>query len=275
MRSSPWVPGSFIPRGLPQPVRAAAVPVPCQSWVAGGARQPRHPAGSQGAAQCRRRAWSAELPIRARRGGRHSLGGRRGGGGGGAAAQAEDTQAVEARSAGLSMVITVADAQLGEPTTDGRIVSHLTLDVTLRSTTDIQLRQADPGFTNHWINVTPPGTGFPIQPERGLGLPTHIPAGSDETYRLEVPIDALRLEPAEDTRPGHGLPAVPRGERRCPGIAAHVRDPYLVHRSRCTGGVRSLGATARVSPEAYLRPGVRTLTNGVRPRSSVDRAGAF
>ena len=59
------------------------------------------------------------------------------------AAQAEESQAVVARSAGLSMVITVA--QLGKSTVNGRIVSDLTLDVTLRSATDIQLQQAEPG----------------------------------------------------------------------------------------------------------------------------------
>lgn len=117
-------------------------------------------------------------------------------------AQAEETQAVEARSAGLSMVITVVDARLGKGTVNGRIVSHLTLDVTLRSTTEIQLRQAASGFHSHWINLAPPGTGFPVQPEGGLGLPMHIPAGSDVTYRLEVPIDEMRLEPADEFTTG-------------------------------------------------------------------------
>ena len=118
------------------------------------------------------------------------------------AARAEESQAVEARSAGLSMAITVVDARLGSPTVNGKIVSHLTLDVTIRSTTEIQLRQAEPGFGYHWINVAPPGTGFPLQPEAGLGLPAQIPAGSDATYRLEVPIDELRLEPADEFTTG-------------------------------------------------------------------------
>ena len=118
------------------------------------------------------------------------------------AAQAEESQAVEARSAGLSMAITVVDARLGSPTANGRIVSHLTLDVTIRSTTEIALQQAEPGFGYHWISVAPPGTGFPLQPEVGLGLPAHIPAGSDATYRLEVPIDRLRLEPPDEFTTG-------------------------------------------------------------------------
>ena len=118
------------------------------------------------------------------------------------AAQAEESQAVEARSAGLSMAITVVDARLGSPTVNGRVVSHLTLDVTIRSTTGILLRQAEPGFGYHWISVAPPGTGFPLQPEVGLGLPAQILAGSDATYRLEVPIDQLRLEPADEFTTG-------------------------------------------------------------------------
>ena len=117
------------------------------------------------------------------------------------AAQAEESQAVKARSAALSMVITVVDAQLGASTVNGRIVSHLTLDVAIRSTTEIELRQAEPGSGYHWINLAPPGTGFPVQPVGGLGLPAHIPAGSDETYRLEVPIDELRLEPPSSGSP--------------------------------------------------------------------------
>ncbi len=118
------------------------------------------------------------------------------------AAQEEESEAVKARSAGLSMVISVVDAQLGASTVNGRIVSHLTLDVAIRSTTGIELRQAEPGSGYHWINVAPPGTGFPLQPEAGLGLPAHIPAGSDETYRLEVPIDELRLEPSDEFTTG-------------------------------------------------------------------------
>ena len=118
------------------------------------------------------------------------------------AAQAEESQAVKVRSAALSMVITVVDAQLGASIVNGRIVSHLTLDVVIRSTTEIELRQAEPGSGYHWINVAPPGTGFPLQPEEGLGLPAQIRAGSDETYRLEVPIDELRLEPADEFTTG-------------------------------------------------------------------------
>ncbi len=117
-------------------------------------------------------------------------------------ARGEESQAVKARSAALSMAITVVDAELGASTAKGRIVSHLTLDVAIRSTSEIDLRQDEPGFGYHWISVVPPGTGFSVQPEGGLGLPAHIPAGSDETYRLEVPIDELRLDAADEYTTG-------------------------------------------------------------------------
>ena len=135
------------------------------------------------------------------------------------------------------MVITVVDAQLGASTVNGRIVSHLTLDVVIRSTTEIELRQVEPGSGYHWINVAPPGTGFPLQPEEGLDLPAQIRAGSDETYRLEVPIDELRLEPADEFTTGTWTASLfLEGSGGAPGSPAHVRDQDLVRGSRCAVG---------------------------------------
>jgi hypothetical protein len=107
-------------------------------------------------------------------------------------AKTEERRAIEARSAGLSMVVTVVDAQLGEPTENGRIVSHLTLDIAFRSATEIQLLQTEPGAPgNQWITLVPPRPSVGVQPRGGLGLPTHIPTGFDATYRLEVPVDEM------------------------------------------------------------------------------------
>jgi hypothetical protein len=179
-------------------------------------------------------------------------------------AQAEESQAVKARSAALSMVITVVDAELGASTVNGRIVSHLTLDVAIRSTTDIELRQDEPGFGYNWITLVPPGTGFSVQPEGGLGLPAHIPAGSEETYRLEVPVEELRLDPADGYTTGvwtallflegSGAPgSPPRYETSSTFMVrsgvAHL-DPVsalaTIARRRCTPGtphVPTVGAT--------------------------------
>ena len=108
----------------------------------------------------------------------------------GDATRVEDERALEARSAGLSIEVAVVDATLGRSTDHGRVVSDLTLDIRVRSTTDIQLVEAKPGNDNHWINLyTPDALG--VQPEQGLELPTHLPAGFDGTYHLEVPVDEL------------------------------------------------------------------------------------
>jgi hypothetical protein len=66
-------------------------------------------------------------------------------------------------------------------------VEHLTLDVTVRSATDIRLRQTKEGVVNQaiWISPSPP-RGFSVDVTGGVGLPTHIPAGFDTTYRLDV-----------------------------------------------------------------------------------------
>ena len=43
--------------------------------------------------------------------------------------------------------VTVVDATLGRSTDHGRVVADLTLDIRVRSTTDIQLVEAKPGTT--------------------------------------------------------------------------------------------------------------------------------
>ena len=70
------------------------------------------------------------------------------------AAWAAEMRAVEARSTGLSIVVTILDVTLGETTDNGRIVFHLTLDVRVRSTTSI--RQAREDLANQVIWLEPP-----------------------------------------------------------------------------------------------------------------------
>ena len=82
-----------------------------------------------------------------------------------------------------------------------------------------------------------PVPGSHSSPRKDRASRRSIRAGSDETYRLEVPIDELRLEPADRIhhRNLDGL-TVPRGERRRPGSPAHVPDHDLVRGSRCAVG---------------------------------------
>jgi hypothetical protein len=103
------------------------------------------------------------------------------------AAWAAEMRAVEARSTGLSVAVYLVDATLGERTADGRVVTHLTLDVTIRSATAIELRQATEGLTNQGLWLEPPYGPY-VDVHDGLSLPTHIPAGLAETYRLDVPV---------------------------------------------------------------------------------------
>jgi hypothetical protein len=103
---------------------------------------------------------------------------------------AAERRAVEARSAGLSIHVAVLDVTLGATNSNGRLVSYLTLDITVRSTTQIQvfpLNESDPITTQGgWIRRAD-SLGFNVT--RGfLGLPAHIPAGFDETYRVKAPL---------------------------------------------------------------------------------------
>jgi len=124
-------------------------------------------------------------------------------------AEADEQEAIQARSAGLSILVTVADARFGGSSKyGGRIVSHLSLDIEVRSTTDVQLI---PDEQNHWINLRPDTVStIGVQPQERLRLPAHLPPGFDATYRLEVPIDELTwseapisgLEPSENFTSG-------------------------------------------------------------------------
>jgi hypothetical protein len=84
------------------------------------------------------------------------------------------------------------DVQLGAPTENGRIVSSLTLDVTVRSAADIELRSAEDGFAMNLLLLNPafaPHAGYtPPMYLEWKELPTHIPAGFEATYRLDVPV---------------------------------------------------------------------------------------
>jgi len=107
-------------------------------------------------------------------------------------ADAAETRAIEARSAALSIGVTVVDARLAEPSQyGGRIVTHLSLDIHVRSMNDIQLIDGESG-ANHWMNFSPETIStMGVEPVEELALPTHLPAGFDASYRLEVPIDEL------------------------------------------------------------------------------------
>lgn len=102
---------------------------------------------------------------------------------------AADQRAEAARSAGLSMRVAVVDTQLGAVNENGQLVSRLTLDITVRSTTTIQLLPlTEPDFVNQetWI-----GPADFVSVDLGvLGLPTHMRAGFEETYRVVVPLSA-------------------------------------------------------------------------------------
>lgn len=101
------------------------------------------------------------------------------------------TREVEARSAGLSIVVTVVDAELGAPTANVKIVEQLALDISVRSATEIELRQGDDGFGSNRLLLDPAyapdaGSTPPMYLEL-RELPTVIPSGFSATYRLDVP----------------------------------------------------------------------------------------
>ena len=107
-------------------------------------------------------------------------------------ADAAEKRAVADRSSALSIVVRVVDARLGGSSPQGgRIVSHLNLVISVRSTSDIRLIAGEQG-ANHWMNLSPETVAtIGVQPEQKLTLPTHLPAGFDASYPLEVPIDEL------------------------------------------------------------------------------------
>ena len=108
-------------------------------------------------------------------------------------AEADEQQAILDRSAALSIAVTVVDARLGGPSTlGGHIVTHLSLDIEVRSATDIDLTGQGPDNVNNWINVSPDTVStIGVQPEESLRLPMHLAGGSQLSYRLEVPIEGL------------------------------------------------------------------------------------
>ena len=99
---------------------------------------------------------------------------------------------VEARSAGLSLLVTVVDVGFGAETENGRIVEHMTLDISIRSATDIALRGSEHGFGSNLLLLNPayaPGAGYtPPMYLEWDDLPIDIPAGFTDTFRLEVPV---------------------------------------------------------------------------------------
>jgi hypothetical protein len=117
---------------------------------------------------------------------------------------------IDARSAGLTMEITVVDANFGAPTQNGRVVEHLTLDVRVRSATEIDLRQGEDGIGRQslWLmsqgpraDGTTSGTNAVVDADL-QEMPTHIPAGFDATYRLEVPVAPEERQPPNPAATG-------------------------------------------------------------------------
>lgn len=99
---------------------------------------------------------------------------------------------IEARSTGLSIDVAVVDPGLGTATQNGHQVDRLALDIRLRSATEIELRESEDGFGLNLLLLDPayaPGADYsPPMYLEWTNLPTHIPAGFDATYRLDVPV---------------------------------------------------------------------------------------
>jgi hypothetical protein len=119
--------------------------------------------------------------------------------------RAAERRAVEARSAGLSMHVEVVNATVGETHGHGRVVSYLTLDITVRSTTQIhvsRLSEFSPDYLGARIKPAASRLAYFDEADRVvfevtkglLGLPANIPAGFDETYRVEAPLTTSEYE---------------------------------------------------------------------------------
>lgn len=127
-----------------------------------------------------------------------------------------DALAREARSAGLSIVVTVVDAEHGERTDDGRLLSRLTLDVTLRSATDIELSPTRGGAQAARLSLYNHDVYYG-ELTQGMSLPARLPAGFETTYRLNVPMEWSCRQS------GHVFVAVPCDTAA--ELAAGLRDP--------------------------------------------------
>ena len=134
-------------------------------------------------------------------------------------AQAEEAGALEARSDGLSISVTVVDARPGEPTEDGRIVLQLTVDLVVRSVSEIKLRQTNDGLDNQVIRFVAPASPD-VAFFGGPGLPREIPAGFDQTYRLDV----LVVDNVPGTPPSRAGPWTATLELIGPNDAAGLRS---------------------------------------------------
>jgi len=103
----------------------------------------------------------------------------------------EARSAVAARSAGLSMEVVVVGVKLGAANENGRLVDNITIDLTIRSADEIQLREAHPDQSsfNQQTRIGPAAfAAFDVSPR--LHLPTLIPAGFEQTYRLTASLSA-------------------------------------------------------------------------------------
>src|SRR5262245_54964576 len=90
------------------------------------------------------------------------------------AAQQALQRTVDARATAVSMTVDVIDAEFAGPA-NGRFVSDLTVDVRVRSTSDIELLADGSGLADTWIHLGPPDT-MGVQPEPGLEIPANLPA---------------------------------------------------------------------------------------------------
>lgn len=106
----------------------------------------------------------------------------------------EQRRAVAARSEGLSLEVAVVGVKLGAVNENGRLVDNITIDLTVRSADDVQLHEPHPapGGDNQEMRIGP--ATFPtFNPSSGLHLPTLIPAGFEETYRITARLSADEL----------------------------------------------------------------------------------
>jgi len=104
---------------------------------------------------------------------------------------AERRAAVAERSEGLSIDVRVVGVKLGAVNENGRLVDNITIDITVRSVDEIQLREAhtDQFSPNQQARIGP--VTFPtFDVSAGLHLPALIPAGFEQTYRLTARLSA-------------------------------------------------------------------------------------
>jgi hypothetical protein len=106
----------------------------------------------------------------------------------------ERRAAIAARSQGLSIEVAVVGAKLGAVKENGRLVDSITIDLTVRSADQIQLREAYPeAFSFNEQARIGPASFVAFDVSRGIHLPTLIPAGFEQSYRLTASLSTAEF----------------------------------------------------------------------------------